>query len=80
VTPVLTYADRHASTRDFQVQLRELLNRMDAIEAMYQQTGVPIHAAYAPVQICRLHTEAPVRGRVVVRIMKKQLLERHFRA
>lgn len=59
VTPVYTYAD--AASGPFADQLRAQLAESGRLSAIYQQTGTPIHVAYAPAQLLRLAAQEPER-------------------
>lgn len=57
VTPVFSYAD--ARSAPFAEQLISELRNEGNLGAIYQDTGVPIHTAYAPAQFLRLKQEEP---------------------
>ena len=59
LTPVYTYAD--ASSGVYADKLRADLNAAGTLDAIYQQSGTPIHVAYAPAQLLRLAAEEPER-------------------
>ena len=59
VTPVYTYAD--ATSGKYAEQLRAELTAAGMLEAIWQQSGTPIHVAYAPAQLLRLAAEEPER-------------------
>lgn len=77
VTPVLTYADRHAGTGRYVARLRGLLQKQGkakdktkagsssgsgGVDSIYEATGAPMHTAYAAAQLWRLAEEEPVGG------------------
>lgn len=78
VTPVLTYADRHAGTGRYVARLRGFLQQQQqtpktkkagsnsggsgGVDPIYEATGAPTHTAYAPAQLWRLAEEEPVGG------------------
>ena len=59
VTPVYTYADATSGT--YADKLRAELAGAGRLEEIHQQTGTPIHVAYAPAQLLRLAAEEPER-------------------
>ncbi len=59
VTPIYTYAD--ATSGVYANRLRAELAAAGRLEEMHQQTGTPIHVAYAPAQLLRLAAEEPQR-------------------
>ena len=59
VTPVYTYAD--ATSGVYADRLRAELAGTGRLEEFHQQTGTPIHVAYAPAQLLRLAAEEPER-------------------
>ncbi|MBX3050390.1 MAG: gluconokinase [Caldilineaceae bacterium] len=65
VTPVYTYAD--ATSGPYADQLRADLAEAGRLAELHQQTGTPIHVAYAPAQLLRLAAEEPERLAKVAR-------------
>lgn len=59
VTPVYTYAD--ATSGPYADRLRAELADAGRLAGFHQQTGTPIHVAYAPAQMLRLAAEEPAR-------------------
>lgn len=51
-TPIYTYANRHGAPKA--AELRTILQQQGLSSAIYDQSGVPIHTAYAPSQLLGL--------------------------
>ncbi len=56
-TPIYTYANRHGAAQA--AVLRTLLQQNELATAVYDQSGVPIHTAYAPSQLRGLQESDP---------------------
>ena len=75
VTPAFTYADtRSGPATD---ELRAELQAEGLLEALHQETGAPIHSAYAPAQLRRLAQEEPT---LLDRVHRWQTLPSHLLA